>query len=116
MNMSKLDEKVEEYYNNMTNDLGLKVDKDLLRAVTKNLGPNIYKADASKVSASDPEELDRVKKNYLIKKLGLEDGPKLDEAIAKVMDTFGSSNRNKHRAGVYYLLCTHFGKEDVYSK
>lgn len=112
--MSKLDEKVEEYYNNMTNDLGLTVDKELLRAISKNLGPNIYKPDASKVSSSDNEEIARVKNNFLIKKLGLEDSPELDSAINKVMETFGSSNRNKHRAGVYYLLTKHFGKEEVY--
>lgn len=113
--MSQLDEKVDECYENMTKDLGLKVDKDLLKLVAKGLGPSIYNLDASKVSSSDPEELERVKTNFLVKKLGLADGPELDEAIAKVMDTFGSSNRNKHRIGVYYLLTKHFNKESVYT-
>lgn len=114
--MSKLDEKVDLYYEAMTKDLKQKkVDKDLLKKISKGLGPNIYKVDASKVSASDKDELDRLKKNFLIKKLGLEDGPDLDKAIKKVIDTFGSSNRNKYRAVFYYLLVKHFKKESVYA-
>ena len=59
-------------------------------------------------------ELETVKNNFLIKKLGLEDGPKLTEAIDKVIADYGSANRNKYRAVVYYLLTKHFGKEAVY--
>ena len=113
--MSKFDEMVEGYYSNMTDKLGLKnVDKDLLSRVTKGIGPNIYRADASKVSSSDPDEMARVKNNYLIKKLGLKDGPKLDEAIAKVVDTMGKSNKSKYRAVFYYLLVKELGLEKAY--
>ena len=113
--MSKFQEMVDNYYSNMTDKLGLKnVDKDLLTAVTKGIGPNIYKADASKVSSSDQAEMDRVKYNFLIKKLGLEDGPKLDDAIAKVIDTLGKSNKNKYRAVFYYLLVKELGQEKAY--
>jgi len=111
--MSKLDEKVEEYYTNLTG-LGVKVDKDLLRKVAKGLGPNIYKADAGKVSSSDPDEMGRVKTNFLIKKLGLKDDAKLDAAMDKVVGIFGKGNKSKHRASFYYLLTKEFGKEKVY--
>ena len=60
------------------------------------------------------EELEPVKNNFLIKKLGLADGPQLDAAIASVIDTYGKSERNKYRAVVYYMLTKHFGKEAVY--
>ncbi len=93
----------------------VKFDEDLLRAVTKGCGPSIYNPDSSKVSSSDQTELDRVKKNFLIKKLGLSDSDDLDGGIKKVVDTFGSSNRNKYRAMFYYLLVKHFKKESVYS-
>ena len=53
--------------------------------------------------------------NFLIKKLGLSDGPQLMEGINKVLEDYGKSNRNKYRAVVYYLLTKHFGKEEVYS-
>lgn len=113
--MSKFQEKVDGYYTNMTDKLGIKkVDKDLLTAVTKGIGPNIYKADASKVSSSDKDEMDRVKKNFLIKKLGLKDGPKLDGAIDKVIDTMGKSNKSKYRAVFYYLLVKELKQEKAY--
>lgn len=111
--MSKFDEKVALYKKFMT-DKGLSFDADLLAAVTKGLGPSIYKKDAETVSGSDAKELETVKKNFLIKKLGLADGPKLDEAIAEVVEQIGKSERNKYRAVVYYLLAKKFGKESVY--
>ncbi len=111
--MSKFDDALAKYTDEM-NKLGIKVDADLLKAVTKACGPSIYKADASLVSSSDSEELARVKNNFLIKKLGLKDGPELDEAISGVVDTFGSSNRNKFRAVFYYLLVQKFGKESMF--
>ena len=55
-----------------------------------------------------------VKKNFLMKKLGLADGPELMEGINKAIETYGKSERNKYRAVVYYILTKHFGKESVY--
>ena len=113
--MSKFQEMVDNYYSNMTEKLGLKdVDKDLLTAVTKGIGPNIYQADASKVSSSDPDEMARVRNNFLIKKLGLKDEPKLDDAIAKVIDILGKANKSKYRAVFYYLLVKELGQEKAY--
>jgi len=112
--MSKFDEKVAQYSKFM-DDKGLSYNADLLKAVTKGLGPSIYKRDAETVSGSDAKELLTVKKNFLIKKLGLEDSDKLDDAINKVIETIGKSERSKYRAVVYYLLAVEFGKEDIYS-
>lgn len=113
--MSKFLEKVDGYYDNLTTKLGVKgVDKELLTKVTKGVGPNIYKADASKVSSSDPDEMARVKNNFLIKKLGLKDGKKLDDAMDKVVDIMGKSNSSKYRAVFYYLLVKELGQEKAY--
>ncbi len=112
--MSKRDELIEKYADDLKNKCGMSPDMDLLRKVTIGCGPSIYNADASTVSGSDESELETVKKNFLIKKLGLGDGPKLDEAIDAVMTTYGKSNRNKYRAVVYYMLTVHFGKQSVY--
>ncbi|MBY5957278.1 DUF2853 family protein [Membranicola marinus] len=112
--MSKRDDLIEKYAAQLE-DLGVEVDHDLLTKVTIGCGPSIYNADASTVSSSDPKELETVKKNYLIKKLGMSDGPHLDEAIDRVMEKMGKSNRNKYRANVYYLLCKDCGKESVYN-
>ena len=111
--MSKLDEKITLYQSEMKK-LGLNFDADLLAAVTKGLGPSIYKADAETVSGSDCRELGTVKYNFLIKKLGLSDGAKLDNAIDAVIEKVGKSNRNKYRAIVYYLLVKELGQESKY--
>ena len=88
---------------------------EFLTKVTIGLGPSIYKQDASKVSSSDPSELERVRLNFLIKKLRLADGPELMTGIHAVMDRYGRSERNKYRAVVYYMLARHFEKESIYS-
>lgn len=112
--MSKFDEAVEKY-SAQAKQLNLHVSDDLLAKVAKGLGPSIYNADAELVSSSDPDELTTVKKNFLIKKLGLSDGPALDKAIAEVVEEMGSSTRNKYRAVFYALLTKKFKKESVYN-
>lgn len=107
--MSKFEEALDTYKAEF-DKLGIEYDADKLKAAAKACGPSIYLADASKVSSSDKEELARVKNNFLIKKLGLEDNEKLDEGIAAVVEKLGASNRNKYRAMFYYLLAEHFGK------
>jgi len=111
--MSKFDEKV-ALYKQFMDDRNLRSNTELLAAVTKGLGPSIYKADAETVSGSDAKELATVKNNFLIKKLGLEDSPALDEGIAEVIERIGKSERKKYRAVVYYMLMKKFDKESVY--
>lgn len=113
--MSKRDDLIAKYAEDMKEKMGITPNMDLLTKVTIGCGPAIYNRDASTVSGSDEAELATVKNNYLIKKLGLSDGPELDNALKTVMDKYGSSNPSKYRAVVYYMLCTHFNKESVYS-
>jgi Protein of unknown function (DUF2853) len=112
--MSARDELIKKYASDLKEKCGMTADMDLLTKVTIGCGPSIYNADASTVSGSDKSELETVKKSFLIKKLGLADGPALDSALASVMETYGKSNRQKHRVVVYYMLTKHFGKEAVY--
>lgn len=112
--MGRRDDLIARYADDLRNKCGIEPDMDLLRKVTIGCGPSIYDADAATVAASQPHELETVKRSYLIKKLGLPDTPALDEAIAAVIDRYGKSERNKYRAVVYYMLCTHFGKQAVY--
>lgn len=111
--MSKFDEKV-ALYKQFMDDRNLRSNTELLAAVTKGLGPSIYKADAETVSGSDAKELATVKNNFLIKKLGLADSKELDEGIEEVMERIGKSERKKYRAVVYYMLMKKFDKESVY--
>ncbi len=112
--MSKLQEKI-DLYQSEVEKLGLGLDAELLAAVTKGLGPSIYKVDAEKVSSSDKKELATVKKNFLIKKLGLEDSDALDAAIDAAIEKIGKSNRNKYRAIFYTILVENLGMQSVYA-
>ena len=112
--MSKRDDLIALYARDLREKCGMEPDMDLLTKVTIGCGPAIYNADASTVAGSQESELETVKTNFLMKKLGLPDGPELMEAIHSVIETYGRSERNKYRAVVYYMLTMHFGKEDVY--
>ena len=111
--MSQFYTKVDFYKDTMTN-LGLECDPKLLTAVTKGLGPSIYKADAEKVLGTGENELVTIKTNFIGKKLGLFDSNRIDSAISDVIDKMGKSNENKYRAIFYYLLVKEFRKEYVY--
>lgn len=113
--MGKRDDLIAHYADDLRNKCGMQPDMDLLTKVTIGCGPSIYDADAATVAASQPGELETVKANFLIRKLGLTDGPELMDAIHKVVETYGKSERNKYRAVVYYMLVKHFGKESVYA-
>lgn len=112
--MGKRDDLIAKYADDLKNKCGMTPDMDLLTKVTIGCGPSIYDADASTVAGGQVHELETVKNNFLIKKLGLSDSPELDAAIAKAIDTYGKSERNKYRAVLYYMLTKHFGKESVY--
>jgi hypothetical protein len=112
--MGKRDEWIAKYAEDLKEKCGMEPDMALLTKVTIGCGPAIYNADASTVAGTQPAELETVKNNFLIKKLGLPDGPDLMEAISSVIETYGKSERNKYRAVVYYMLTKHFGKEAVY--
>jgi len=112
--MSKRDDLIAKYASDLKEKCGMTADMDLLTKVTIGCGPSIYNADASTVSGTDASELETVKTNFLMKKLGLSASDDLDGALASVMETYGRSNRNKYRAVVYYMLTKHFGKEAVY--
>ncbi|OUL62899.1 DUF2853 family protein [Flavobacterium sp. AJR] len=112
--MSARDELIVKYAADLKDKCGVTPNMDLLTKVTIGCGPSIYNADAATVAGTQKSELDTVKNNFLIKKLGLPDGPALDAGIDAVLEKYGRSNKNKYRAVVYYLLTLHFKKESVY--
>jgi hypothetical protein len=110
--VGKRDDLIEKYAEQMKDKLGMSPDMDLLRKVTIGCGPSIYNRDSSTVAATDPSEVETVKKNFLMKKLGLADNADTDAGLKSVLDSY--SERTKYRAVVYYMLTKHFGKESVY--
>jgi len=95
-------------------ELGLSHHHELYDAITKHLGPSIYDNDASKVACDDPTEIQTIKTKFLIGKLGLKDGPELDNVIEQVCGALGKKNTNKHRATFYYLLVAILQKQHLF--
>ncbi len=111
---SKKDEKIALYIKDIKKHYG-EVDEDFVAIIVKNLGPSIYRKDAELVSCSDPKELDTVRRNFLVKKLGLDsDRSVLDAAITDVCEEL-KGVRKKYRATFYYTLAKKFKKESVLS-
>lgn len=113
--MSAREELIVKYAADLRDKCGVNPDMDLLTKVTIGCGPSIYNADSSTVAGTQQSELDTVKNNFLIKKLGLTDSADLDTGINAALDKYGRSNKSKYRAVVYYLLTVHFKKESVYN-
>lgn len=113
--MGKRDDLIAKYAEDIKTKCGMEPDMDLLTKVTIGCGPAIYSDDASTVATSQTSELETIEKNFLVKKLGLSEGPELMGGIQAAARTYGHSDRHKYRAVFYYLLVKHFGKEDVYA-
>lgn len=113
--MGKREDLIAKYAADLREKCRVTPDIALLTKVTIGCGPAIYSADGETVIVSDRSELERVKTNFLMKKLSLPESPALMEAIKAVIETYGKSERNKYRAVIYYMLTRHFAKEAVYA-
>jgi hypothetical protein len=89
------------------------VNEAALAGIEKPYKLVMMKADTRYVAASDQVELDRVRENFLKKKLGLTGD--LDGAIKSVAETMKGINK-KSRVTFYYLLAEHFNKLDAFVK
>ena len=76
-------------------------DETVVSAIVKYLGIALRNRDSSLVSFSDKKETDRVRENFLKKKLGLtDDDATLDAAIAGVGERM-KEDRTKNRVTVF---------------
>jgi hypothetical protein len=86
-----------------------------IAGIVKYCGIALQKRDSSLVSFTDPEEVARVRNNFLKKKLGIaESDNELDKAIMAAANRM-RGDRTKNRVTVYYLLADHFGKLSMFS-
>lgn len=91
-----------------------KADDAVLESMLKTYRLTLSNADSAYVAFGDPEELARVRDNFLKKKLGLtESEEKLDAAIKEVGEVLKGVN-HRSRLTVYYLLAEKFGKLGVF--
>jgi hypothetical protein len=111
--MSTYEEAYERFTSEL-NEMGFTHHPELYHAIAKHLGPSIHNEDSSLVACGQPKEMETIKNEFLIGKLGLEDSPALDASIQQVCGALGGSNSNKHRASFYYLLVAILQKEHVF--
>lgn len=92
-----------------------KANHDLVTSMLKTYRLVLSKADTRLVACSDVKELERVKKNFLQKKLGLKQSDdELDALVAKVCEQMKDS-RQKNRLTFYYLLVEATGSQAVFA-
>jgi outer membrane protein OmpA-like peptidoglycan-associated protein len=89
-------------------------DEKVVGAIVRYCGIALQSVDSSLVSFTDVKETDRVRQNYLKKKLGLtHDDATLDAGIAAIGERM-KADRTKNRVTVYYLLAEHFSGLGVF--
>ena len=93
-----------------------KADDAAIAGIVKYCGIALRNRDSALVSFSDRAETDRVRTNFLKKKLALTQADSvLDAAIAKVAEQM-KADRTKNRVTVYYLLASEFKQLGLFSK
>lgn len=76
-----------------------------VEAIVKHLGIALQGPDTSKVACSQPSERERIRENFLKKKLKLSHSDAdLDSAIEDICQTMSPSGSEKNRVTFYYLL------------
>lgn len=104
--LSDLQQKLDKYKNDAIAQLEAagetSIDDAMLSELVNNLKLVIENKDAIHVAGTDPSEMETVRKNFIVKKLGVDDQAKgksvCDDVAAKM-----SGSRMKNRAAFYYL-------------
>lgn len=84
-------------------------DEAVVDKIVKHLGIALRNRDSSLVSATDPEEMKRVRDSWVHKKLGVADEAKAVEVVDHVAEVM-KGDRSKHRVTFYYLVAKQLGK------
>ena len=93
---------------------GHSTDEDLLRKVTKGLGPSVYSIDSGQVSCTQQSEKDTIVEKFLMKKHGMTDEAAARKAVDEVCEQYKGA-RNKSRPVFYYVLVKKLGLEGNYA-
>lgn len=111
MNTGRRTELIALYAGELRSKCGLEPDTALLVRVVDGCGPLIFAPDGGTVDVDDPAEMDRIRRNFLVRKLALPDGPELAEAIRASVEMYGTAGDPKYRAVLYYMLVVQLGAE-----
>lgn len=90
------------------------VNEAAFAGMSKSYALVMGKPDTRFVACTDPAELERVRENFLKKKLGLKSAD-LDASIKTTCEHM-KDDKTKSRLTFYYLLAEHYGKLDLFVK
>ena len=90
------------------------VNEAAFAGMSKSYALVMGKPDTRFVACADPAELERVRENFLKKKLGLKSAD-LDATIKATCEHM-KDDKTKSRLTFYYLLAEHYGKLDLFVK
>lgn len=111
--MSETAEKLENLINKAESQLSecgvSNIDSGLVGDIAGRFKTMLGNKDAMLVSGTDPVELETVRKNFVVKKLGVDDKDKGMAAVNKVVDQM-SSVKMKNRVAFYYMVQKELGK------
>lgn len=113
--MGKRETLIEKYAEDLRRTFGIEPDPGLLERVTLNCGPLIYDPASECLDPSDPVDMSRLRENFLVRKLSLDDGAELHEAIGAILDVYAGAGGPIHRAVVHYMLVLQFEKEHLFA-
>lgn len=90
---------------------GMPAELDLLDRVITACGPSAFSRTMSTVDPENEQDRDHIRTHFLMRRLGLKDGPELAEAIEAAFEAYPSVGSPCYRPVVYYLLVKFFGRD-----
>lgn len=110
--MSEIDDKLAKLKEQATaqlNQCGVSnINNELLDTLVGRLRLIVDNKDALLVSGTDPSELETVRKNFVVKKLNIDDKDRGATAVSAVADKM-SGIKMKNRAAFYYMVQQELG-------
>ena len=92
-----------------------KPDMELVDALYRRLASSLARKDARYIAFKDAKEVGRVRRNFVMGRLGVKSKAKADEAIMAVAEKM-KKDRTKSRLTAYYLLADHFDAKKKVTK
>lgn len=107
--MGRLEEIVARAAHDLREGCGVVPDMALLSRVTAGCGPSVFDPAMALIDIHDARAIERLRRNFLIRKLGLTEGPDLREAIAAAVALWSGPPDGMPRVVLCYLLVLQFG-------
>ena len=118
--MGRRNDLIQTYSEDLKNRCAIAPDPQLLNAVFDSCGPLAFDPVRSMIDTSDPEQVSAVRRNFLVRRLALDDSPGLDAQIMAAIGSYAGESHDSSemetsvpRVVLYYLLVVQLGAADA---